>query len=226
MTEAKTRREPLDADVYSKLKEWLDQGKTVFEMVCPDLSCCTVYYTPNTDAPCRMHTIPYKGRVVREVKLRHFRVATPEQRRMFENQRRNAKKKSYQRRPIQDGDAPAGGVGYVRDLDFEQLFRNHHLEQAIWDSEHPDEEACDEEGSSEGAYADAKWEPDGRKGWHAPGATWVVVVGEAYVQVVKSNVVELHRWCSPCYPGQADLESEGGDVLCFAIPEDLLIGDE
>src|SRR5688572_22780146 len=154
MTEAKKRTEALDAKVYEKIKEWRDAGRTVYELRCPDFSCLTQFYSPHDDAVCPNHTIPYKGTPVREVFMSDFRKVTPEQQKMFDNQRRNAKKKAYQRRPIQDGDAPVGGVGHTRDLDFEALFRAHHLEQAIWDDEHKDDDEAEPEYmSSEGAYA-------------------------------------------------------------------------
>lgn len=42
------------------------------------------------------------------------------------------------------------------------------------------------------------------------------------IQVVWSkNTVQAHR-CSPCYPGQGDLDTPGDDYLCYALPLDLM----
>jgi hypothetical protein len=41
------------------------------------------------------------------------------------------------------------------------------------------------------------------------------------IQVVRSKwIVRDARWCSPCYPGQADLDSTGGGVEAYTLPED------
>jgi len=41
------------------------------------------------------------------------------------------------------------------------------------------------------------------------------------IQVVRSKwVVRDARWCSPCYPGQADLDSTGGGIEAYTLPED------
>lgn len=44
--------------------------------------------------------------------------------------------------------------------------------------------------------------------------------GGAYVvQVVRSNyTARVRSMCSPCYPGQADLESGEGDILAYTLP--------
>ena len=48
------------------------------------------------------------------------------------------------------------------------------------------------------------------------------IVGESYTQVVWSRHAKRAALCSPCYPGQGDLNSpsESG-VLCYDLPPDL-----
>lgn len=42
-----------------------------------------------------------------------------------------------------------------------------------------------------------------------------------YTQIVKSRfVVECAR-CSPCYPNQGDLDTEGDDYLAYCLPPDI-----
>ena len=59
-------------------------------------------------------------------------------------------------------------------------------------------------------------------GLDAPGASLLLKVNwDCFtVQVLQSPSVETHGRCSPCYPGQADLDAVGG-LLCFALPPDL-----
>lgn len=33
-------------------------------------------------------------------------------------------------------------------------------------------------------------------------------------------------WCSPCYPNQGDIDTDGGGVVCFTLPPELLTGGE
>lgn len=41
------------------------------------------------------------------------------------------------------------------------------------------------------------------------------------IQVVRSKwIVRDARWCSPCYPGQADLDSTDGGVVAYTLPKD------
>ncbi len=73
---------------------------------------------------------------------------------------------------------------------------------------------------------DDKYEPDP----DAPGAEYAAIIGESYAQVVWSKtVVRVRSLCSPCYPGQADVErskivTEGG-YLAYDFPADMY-GDQ
>lgn len=42
------------------------------------------------------------------------------------------------------------------------------------------------------------------------------------IQVTWSKwIFQDARWCSPCYPGQADLNSDGGGVVAYQLPPEL-----
>jgi rubredoxin len=41
------------------------------------------------------------------------------------------------------------------------------------------------------------------------------------IQVVWSKHTERHGLCSPCFPGQADIDSNG-EYLCYVLPKDLM----
>lgn len=44
------------------------------------------------------------------------------------------------------------------------------------------------------------------------------------VQVIWSKYTrEVRAMCSPCFPGQADLESGAGNILCYDLPDYLVI---
>lgn len=70
--------------------------------------------------------------------------------------------------------------------------------------------------------ADGKWEPDP----DAEGAEYAAIVREIYTQVVWSKtVVRVRSLCSPCFPGQADVDhddlvTEGG-YLAYDLPADM-----
>ena len=57
------------------------------------------------------------------------------------------------------------------------------------------------------------WEPDLDSEYSA-------IVGEIYAQIVHSHYIERAALCSPCYPGQADIGSEG-EYRCFTLPLDV-----
>lgn len=67
--------------------------------------------------------------------------------------------------------------------------------------------------------ADGKWEPD-------ESGEYAAICGEVYTQVVWSRrVVRVRSLCSPCFPGQADVDqdkivSEGG-YLAYDLPESM-----
>jgi hypothetical protein len=50
---------------------------------------------------------------------------------------------------------------------------------------------------------------------------YAAIVGESETQVVFSKFTKRCALCSPCYPGQGDLDSEG-EYLTYNLPEDLI----
>lgn len=65
--------------------------------------------------------------------------------------------------------------------------------------------------NSEGQY-----EPD-------KGGEYAAICGEIYTQVVWSLHTKRCALCSPCYPGQGDLDTPG-EFLCYDLPPDV-VGD-
>lgn len=69
-------------------------------------------------------------------------------------------------------------------------------------------------------FANKPWRfVDGK--WVALEATFIACLNHrGYLQVVLSPVTGRHNPCSPCYPGQGNLEEEG-NLLCYELPENL-----
>ena len=61
---------------------------------------------------------------------------------------------------------------------------------------------------------DGKYSPDETKEFAA-------IVNESTVQVVWSKYTKRGALCSPCYPGQVDLDTPG-DFLGYALPDELI----
>jgi hypothetical protein len=51
-------------------------------------------------------------------------------------------------------------------------------------------------------------------------AEYSAIVGEIYTQVVRSKYISRCNGCSPCYPGQGDLDTEG-NFLTYTLPPDV-----
>ena len=95
---------------------------------------------------------------------------------------------------------------------------------AEFEAEHgrePDDDEKDEWGEVSGDYligdwkkVDGLWEPDktGSQGFSA-------LVRETVTQVLWSKTTTRANHCSPCYPGQVDIGSDG-DFLAFTLPAD------
>ena len=63
-----------------------------------------------------------------------------------------------------------------------------------------------------------KWYPD-------PEGEWAAIQRETTVQVVFSKTIVTGALCSPCYPGQVDLGSEG-EFKAFTLPDELLYKED
>lgn len=66
--------------------------------------------------------------------------------------------------------------------------------------------------------SDGKYMPD-------ESGEYAAIVGEIYTQVVYSKVTKRCALCSPCYPGQGDLESTG-EFLTYDLPADMYGNDQ
>ena len=66
--------------------------------------------------------------------------------------------------------------------------------------------------------SDGKYMPDESKEFAA-------IIRESVVQVVWSKYTASGALCSPCYPGQVDLDSKG-DYLAFTLPDELLTKED
>lgn len=51
------------------------------------------------------------------------------------------------------------------------------------------------------------------------------IVGELYTQVIHSRWFQMAEMCSPCYPGQGNLDAPGG-FATYALPPDRYGGDD
>lgn len=75
--------------------------------------------------------------------------------------------------------------------------------------------------SSQDTILIGQWRKD-EDGKYAPDETgdYAAIVGEVYTQVVFSHNIKRCALCSPCYPGQGDLDSEG-EFLTYDLPADM-----
>lgn len=85
-----------------------------------------------------------------------------------------------------------------------------------------DEELESIECDSSHAKIIGNWKKD-KHGKYHPDANgeYAAIVNESTVQVVYSKFTKRGNVCSPCYPGQVDLDSTG-DFLAYTLPDDML----
>lgn len=62
------------------------------------------------------------------------------------------------------------------------------------------------------------WVCDNGKYQHDPNGQFAAIVAEQYTQVIFSKHTKRCNLCSPCYPGQGDLETPG-KWLTYDLPE-------
>lgn len=61
--------------------------------------------------------------------------------------------------------------------------------------------------------AEGKYEPD-------PEAEYSAIVGAQYTQIVQSKYISRAALCSPCFPGQGDLDTPG-EFMVYNLPPDV-----
>ena len=123
---------------------------------------------------------------------------------------------------------PVTGVGSMNDLCFDALFmlEEHDCawEEHLESCEDEDHDLCETE-PTVCYYADAEFALVGEY-IDSPGATFVLKVNwdRNTYQCILSPVTGLRGACSPCYPGQADVDAEG-TIECYLVPDEYLRGD-
>jgi len=64
------------------------------------------------------------------------------------------------------------------------------------------------------------WKLDTKTGKYEPDGEFAAIENESTVQVIFSKYTKKCALCSPCYPGQGDLDSSG-EYLAYTLPDDL-----
>lgn len=96
------------------------------------------------------------------------------------------------------------------DLDFEQHCKEcrNEYHDDCWESQGDETVLIGKWKKSRGKYAPDK------------SGDFAAIVNEVYAQVVWSKTTKRVALCSPCYPGQGDLDS-AGDYLAFDFPAEM-----
>lgn len=136
--------------------------------------------------------------------------------------------------PIRRPDVNHWGVWINQDTPITGVFTNWKAPAGFWDDVNDginltcvecqkahqvdlEEDLCDS-CEPQGDILAGKWlkDADG-KYYHDPEGEYAAIVGEIYTQVVFSTKTRRCALCSPCYPGQGDLEAPG-DFLAYCLP--------
>lgn len=123
---------------------------------------------------------------------------------------------------------PVTGVGNINDIDFDSLyglssldldFEAHKAECKKCQAEEDCEVAMDWQPSVE-MFAE-KFEME--KGTWGSFGDLLIKVNYDYgtYQVLLSPKTEFHGKCSPCYPGQANIDSTG-NIECYVLPDEYI----
>lgn len=102
-------------------------------------------------------------------------------------------------------------------LDCEEAMKQEEAENP----DNPDYDYIECDGSHTKLIGD--WTLDTKTGQYEPSkdCKFAAIVRESVTQVVKSKYTQKGALCSPCYPGQVDLDSDG-DFLGYTLPEDMI----
>jgi hypothetical protein len=121
-----------------------------------------------------------------------------------------------------DSDKPITGVLNTNSIAFEWLSDEICLTCEEIEEETPEDEWEFIECSSDHTRFLGDWlKDDEGKYYPDPAGEFAAIEGEIYTQVVFSKVTKRVALCSPCYPGQGDLDSEG-EFLAYTLPAELL----
>jgi hypothetical protein len=134
--------------------------------------------------------------------------------------------------PVEEGFTNHYGIQVHKDVPITGVYNSHTLCQLISDEYHNaidltcneceqyDIDVCDNCDHSEhtlliGGWKNINglWEPDEDAGEYS------LLVRGTYTQVVWSKYTARKALCSPCFPGQGDVDTDG-DYLTYVIPKD------
>lgn len=137
-----------------------------------------------------------------------------------------------------DSDKPVTGVLSTHSVAWEWMFSEICLTcQALESEIESDNSLNDDEKDSELEYIECDpyhtrlygdWKQDDKGLWvHDEKGTdgFAAIENESTLQVVWSRNTAKGALCSPCYPGQVDLDSSG-EFIGYTLPDELLRKDE
>ena len=124
-----------------------------------------------------------------------------------------------------DSEIPTTGVISNNSVEFlnDELYSGIDLDYENWLKENVNEEDLDYyESGPDTTYLLGDWLKDEEDKYYPdPAGEYAAICGEIYTQVVFSKYTKKCALCSPCYPGQGDLDSEG-EFLAYTLPADLI----
>jgi hypothetical protein len=126
-----------------------------------------------------------------------------------------------------DSESPITGVIQNNNVEFlnDEIFssKSIDLDYEIFLKSNPSEEEVESYESDNNTYLIGDWIKRNGKYQPKKSGEFAAIVEECYTQVVYSKNFKRCALCSPCYPGQGDLDNEG-EFLTYNLPLDL-IGD-
>jgi hypothetical protein len=99
---------------------------------------------------------------------------------------------------------------------------NLEFESHLESSDHSEDncETCEYWEDYNSTYLIGNWIKDNNGLYdYDPDGEYAAIVGEIYTQVVYSKYTKKVKLCSPCYPGQGDLDSSG-EYLAYTLPSE------
>ena len=125
-----------------------------------------------------------------------------------------------------DSESPVTGVIHNHSAEWliEEIYNPNSID-LVWEEHQLDCEEYQETGycgcgTSQGGMLIGAWRltPDGYEPDES--GEYSAIVREVYTQIVHSRYVTRAALCSPCYPGQADLDTSGA-YLAYTLPPDM-----
>ena len=123
-----------------------------------------------------------------------------------------------------DSNTPITGVIANNDVEYlnDEIYAGIDLDYEEFLKSNPDNQSVESWESYNSTYIIGSWIKN-EDGTYSPDKTkeYAAIVSEVYTQVVYSKYTRRCQLCSPCYPGQGDLDSEG-KFLTYCLPDDLM----